>query len=84
VSIRRDLTLRKAITHRRECGRHQQLIDDVADDLTVFLGLGAAMIHSGSLWKAAHFFSRSASDSQQQVRQFLIGFADQRGENRPA
>ena len=26
--------------------------------------LARAEIHSGSLWKAAHFFSRSASDSQ--------------------
>src|SRR5450631_2922554 len=41
-SIGADLNPSKGRSlHRRERGRHQQLIDDVADDLAVFLGLGA-------------------------------------------
>jgi len=47
-------------------GRHQQLIDDVADESGRPLRSWwhRAAIHSGSAMNAVHFFSRSASDSQ--------------------
>ena len=54
--------------HRCYWGRHEESIEvDPADELSGLFaasGLGESCIHSGSLWNAVHFFSRSASDSQ--------------------
>ena len=50
---------------RREGGRRQQLVGDVGHDRRrPSRSRRAWRCHSGSAWKAFHFFSRSASDSQ--------------------
>src|SRR3954469_23267403 len=66
--------------HRRECGRHQQLTDDIADDLTVRLALRARGDPVRIRLKRGPFLVAVGERIPgQHVSQFLIGFADQRG-----
>ena len=44
-------------------GRRNALLM-LAIDQAILLALARALCHSGSAWKAFHFFSRSASNSQ--------------------
>src|SRR6267142_2264230 len=80
--MRRELRPSKGrLLHRGEGGRHQQLIDDVADDLAVFLGLGARRDPFGiALERSPFLLAIGKRFPRQQIGQFLIGFADQRGE----
>src|SRR5450631_4465641 len=81
-SIGADLTPSKCRSlHRRERGRHQQLIDDVADDLAVLLGLGARRDPVRVALECRPFLLAVGERFPcQQIGQFLIGFADQRSE----
>src|SRR3954453_7847351 len=67
--------------HRRECGRHQQLADDIADDLTVCLALRARGDPVRvALERGPFLVAVGERIPRQHVSQLLIGFADQRGE----
>src|SRR5437660_671342 len=69
------------LLHRRECGRRQQLIDDIADDLTVRLGLCARLDPFRIALKGGPFLLAIGERFPcQQIGQFLMGFADQRRE----
>ena len=77
--LRRDRERRSL--HRGEGGRRQYLIDDVADDLAVLFGLGARGDPVGIALKRRPFLlALGKRFPRQQIGQFLIGFADQRGE----
>src|SRR5271154_2398016 len=73
--------LRCRSLHRRKRGRDQQLVDDVADDLAVFFGLGACcdplLI---TLERRPFLFSIRKRLPGEQIGQLLVGSADQRGE----
>src|SRR5258707_1514593 len=67
------------LLHRRECGRHQQLIDDVADDLAVRLGLRTRLDPFGIALECGPFlFAVGERFPRQEIGQLLVGFADQR------
>src|SRR5581483_11106750 len=70
-----------ALLHRRERGRHEQLIDDVADDLAIGLGLGARLDPLRvALERRPLLLPLGKRFPCEQIGQLLIGFADQRGE----
>src|SRR5262249_49769529 len=73
--------LRGLLFYRRERRRHQQLADDVVDDLAVRLALRAARepIRIGLECRPL-FFAIGERVPRQEVCQFLIGSADQRRE----
>src|ERR1700676_991895 len=67
--------------HRREGSRHQQLTDDVANDLTVRLGLGTSLDPRRIALKRGPFlFTISERFPSQEIGQLLVGFPYQRGE----
>src|ERR1044072_6290270 len=73
--------LRRRLFYRRKRRRHQQLADDVIDDLAVLLALGAAGDPVGiALECGPLLFAVGERVPRHEIGQFLIGRADQRGE----
>src|SRR5664279_1182007 len=72
--------LRGLLLHRRERRRHQQLADDVVDDLAVFLALGAARdpVRIGLECRPL-LLTLGERIPGHEIGQLLIGGADQRG-----
>src|SRR3977135_3735753 len=65
------------LLHRRECGRHQQLVDNVADDLAVGFGFRARLDPFRIRLKRRPFLlALGERFPGQQIRQLLIGLAD--------
>src|SRR5437868_76373 len=64
--------------HRRESGRHQQLTDDIADDLAVRLAF-CARLHPVrvALERGPFLVAVGQRIPRQHVSQLLVGFADQ-------
>src|ERR1700753_3724873 len=79
-AMRPALRLRRLL-HRRELGRHQQLVDDGLNDLAALFGLGARrdpfriVLERGPLLVAI-----GQRLPGQEIGQVLVGFTDQRGE----
>src|SRR3954452_13999193 len=73
--------LHRQLFHRRERRRHQQLADDVVDDLAVLLALGTASdpVRIGLKCRPL-LFAFGERVPRDKIGQFLIGSADQRGE----
>src|SRR5713101_6559896 len=63
--------------HRRECGRRQQLIDDIGDDLAIRFGFRARRDPVGIALKCGPFlFALGERFPCQEIGQLLMGFTD--------